>query len=90
MVILRPTTRHETASAMTLPSSDPSLSDVEHIRLREVLKMVLIVIGENDACAYLNSPNESLGGRPIEIAIKSEQGKGLVEMNLFELAMSRL
>ena len=45
----------------------------------------MLVLGRDDAIAFLNADHDGLGGRPIDVAIASEEGIGRVERILADM-----
>ena len=45
----------------------------------------MLVLGREAAISFMNAPNDKLGGRPIDLVIKSEEGRALVEGALAEI-----
>lgn len=42
----------------------------------------MLTLGREAAIKFMNSENSELGGRPIDLAIASEEGRQLVEIEL--------
>jgi hypothetical protein len=60
-------------------SIGPRLAPLEAARQGRISQMAFLQLGRDDALAFLNDANESLGGRPIDLAIQSEEGFRSVE-----------
>jgi len=57
----------------------PRLSPAEADRQGRISKLALAALRQPDAIAFLNTHDEELGGRPLDLAIKSEDGFAMVE-----------
>ena len=55
-------------------------------RQGEITKLAFVVLGREEALAFLNSPNEELDGRPLDLATASAEGLSRVEAQLSALA----
>lgn len=47
-------------------------------RQGRILKLAIEALGASEAMAFLNSADSQLGGRPLDLAIASEQGLQMV------------
>jgi hypothetical protein len=61
------------------PRSAVKLSDVEARRQSRVTKLALDRLGAPAAIAFLNAHQDDLPGRPIQIAVASEEGLRSIE-----------
>lgn len=59
--------------------SGPRLDALQAARQGRVSRNAFLLLGRADAIAFLNDHHEALGGRPIDLAIKSEEGLRSVE-----------
>jgi len=55
-------------------SSAVPLSGDAVARQGRILKLAIDALGASEAMAFLNSADSQLGGRPLDLAIASEQG----------------
>ncbi len=58
------------------------MSPAEADRQGRICKLALVALHQADAVAFLNMHDEKLGGRPLDLAIKSEEGFTAVEQAL--------
>lgn len=56
-------------------------------RQRETSRLAMLVLGRDAAIEFMNCENPSLGGRPIDIARASEEGRERIEEQLRETAL---
>lgn len=61
------------------PFNAPRLTPEEAARQGRVTNLALAAFGAADAIAFINAHDEALGGRPIDIAVASEEGVARVE-----------
>lgn len=54
-------------------------------RQGDTTRLAMLVLGKEAAISFMNAPNDKLGGRPIDLVIKSEEGRALVEGVLAEI-----
>ncbi|GGC44480.1 hypothetical protein GCM10011371_34880 [Novosphingobium marinum] len=54
-------------------------------RQGDTTRLAMQVLGKEAAISFMNAPNDKLGGRPIDLVIKSEAGRALVEGALAEI-----
>ena len=66
-------------------SNAPRLSPEEAARQGKASWLAFEALGSKDAITFLNGHDESLGGRPIDLAIKSDEGFAAVESALTKL-----
>jgi hypothetical protein len=64
----------------------PRLTPEEAARQGQASTLAFRVLGKDAAIAFLNSHDEALNGRPIDLAIASAEGLALVEQALSERA----
>jgi len=60
----------------------PRLSPREAERQGRISVHALSVLGREEAIAFLNTAHEALGGRPLDLAIGSDEGLSAVEQYL--------
>lgn len=51
-------------------------------RQGETTRMAMLLLGREAAIEFMNTHDESLGGRPIDLAIASDEGRSRVELAL--------
>ncbi|WP_086437687.1 hypothetical protein [Altererythrobacter xiamenensis] len=51
-------------------------------RQGETTRMAIMVLGREAAIEFMNTHDEALGGRPIDLAIASDEGRARVELAL--------
>lgn len=56
------------------PRSGPVLSGEAVARQGKILKLAIDALGAGAAMAFLNAADEDLGGRPLDLAIASDEG----------------
>ena len=66
-------------------SDQVRLSPAQATRQGDLIRTAMLVLGRDDAIAFLNADHEGLGGRPIDVAIASEEGIGRVERILADM-----
>lgn len=69
---------------MTRRNAPPRLTVAASRRQGETTRMAMMVLGRDAAIEFMNSHDEALGGRPIDLAIASDEGRSRVELALFE------
>ncbi|MBX7492823.1 hypothetical protein K3163_06350 [Qipengyuania sp. 1NDW9] len=57
-------------------------------RQRETSRLAMLVLGRDAAIEFMNGENSALGGRPIDIARASEEGRARIETQLLELTLN--
>lgn len=62
--------------------SVPRLSDEQAKRQGRVSQAAFLALGQSGAISFLNGHDESLGGRPLDLAIASDEGLAAVELAL--------
>ena len=63
----------------------PPLSPVTAARQGRISQLAFAVLGRDEALLFLNSDNATLGARPIDLAVESEEGCVSVEAELNRL-----
>nr|WP_255326585.1 hypothetical protein [Sphingobium sp. EM0848] len=58
------------------------MSDEQAKRQGRVSQAAFLTLGQADAISFLNGHDESLGGRPLDLAIASDEGLAAVELVL--------
>ncbi|MET0269634.1 MAG: hypothetical protein ABW173_04310 [Sphingomonas sp.] len=61
------------------PFNSPRLTPEEAARQGRATNLALAAFGAADAIAFINTHDETLGGRPIDIAVASAEGMTRVE-----------
>lgn len=62
----------------------PRLSPEEAERQGRISRLAFAVLGREGAIGFLNTHDETLGGRPIDLAVASVEGAASVEKALAE------
>jgi hypothetical protein len=62
--------------------SGPHLSRDQAERQGKVSSQAFLALGQADAIAFLNTHDDGLGGRPIDLAVNSAEGLAAVERAL--------
>lgn len=60
----------------------PRLTAAASRRQGETTRMAMMVLGREAAIEFMNRHDEALGGRPIDLAIASDEGRSRVELAL--------
>lgn len=60
----------------------PAISREQAVRQGEITRLAFLLLGRDEAIAFLNSDNEALGGRPLALATESIEGRAAVEAEL--------
>ncbi|MCK9543203.1 MAG: hypothetical protein M0R03_14375 [Novosphingobium sp.] len=60
----------------------PRLTTNEAKRQGRISQMAVLTLGSKAAIAFLNGHDDGLGGRPLDLAIKSEEGLAAAEQAL--------
>jgi len=68
-------------------SNLPRLSPGEVRRQGQITQLALLLLGRERAIAFLNGENLGLGGRPLDLAMASEDGCAGVEAELGRLTL---
>ena len=64
----------------------PRLAEDEARRQGEITQLAFLLLGREAAMAFLNSAHAGLGGRPLDLAIASDQGRNNVEAEIGRIA----
>ena len=68
-------------------SNLPRLAPDQARRQGQITQCALLLLGREGAIAFLNSDNARLGGRPLDLAMASEDGCAGVEAELGRLTL---
>jgi hypothetical protein len=68
-------------------TTQPRLSPGEAQRQGEISRLAFLLLGRERAIAFLNADNSALGGRPLDLAISSDEGCAGVEAELARLTL---
>lgn len=60
----------------------PRLSPAEADRQGRISRLALAALGQANAIAFLNAHHDALGGRPLDLAVRSAEGFAAVERAL--------
>lgn len=71
--------RFRRTNAQRLPPADAR-------RQGEITQLAFLVLGRDAAIAFLNTEHAGLGGRPLDLAIASDEGRNSVEAEIGRLA----
>ena len=71
--------RFRKTNAQRLPPADAR-------RQGEITQLAFLVLGRDAAIAFLNTAHAGLGGRPLDLAIASDEGRNSVEAEIGRLA----
>jgi hypothetical protein len=63
----------------------PRLSPAEARRQGQITHLAFLLLGREPAMAFLNDDNARLGGRPLDLAMASEEGCANIEAELGRL-----
>lgn len=63
----------------------PALDAAQAQRQGEITRLALLLLGPERAMEFLNNENADLGGRPLDLAIASIEGRDCVEAALGRL-----
>lgn len=75
------------SKAMRFRRADaPRLEPNSARRQGEIARLAFQVLGREQAIAFLNTAHAGLGGRPLDLAIVSEEGRATVAAELGRLA----
>jgi uncharacterized protein (DUF2384 family) len=64
----------------------PQLAPGHARRQGEITRLALLLLGRDAAIAFLNSAHAGLGGRPLDLATASDEGRNSVEAEIGRLA----
>jgi hypothetical protein len=62
--------------------SGPRLSTEQAVRQGRISQLAFVALGQAGAIAFLNGHDDELGGRPLDLAVKSAEGLAAVEYAL--------
>ena len=71
--------RFRKTSAQRLPPDDAR-------RQGEITQLAFLLLGREAAIAFLNTAHAGLGGRPLDLAIASDEGRNSVEAEIGRMA----
>jgi uncharacterized protein (DUF2384 family) len=71
--------RFRKASAQRLPPADAR-------RQGEITQLAFLLLGRETAIEFLNTAHAGLGGRPLDLAIASDEGRNSVEAEIGRMA----
>jgi len=74
--------RFRKTNAQRLPPDDAR-------RQGEITQLAFLLLGREAAIAFLNTAHAGLGGRPLDLAIASDEGRNSVEAEIGRLAYVR-
>jgi len=63
----------------------PALAPEQARRQGEISRLAFLTLGRDAAIAFLNSRHANLHGRPLDVAIASDQGRNQVEAEIARL-----
>lgn len=64
----------------------PRISPDQARRQGEITRLAFQLLGRERAIAFLNADNPTLGGRPLDLATASDEGRTTVEAELGRIA----
>lgn len=64
------------------PKPSARLTPAASRRQGETTRLAILILGREAAIEFMNSHDVSLGGRPIDLAIASDEGRSRVELAL--------
>lgn len=64
----------------------PHLAEDHARRQGEITRLAFLLLGRDTAIAFLNTAHAGLGGRPLDLATASDQGRNSVEAEIGRLA----
>ena len=67
---------------VTRRNAPPRLTPKASRRQGETTRMAMMLLGREAAIEFMNTHDERLGGRPIDLAIASDEGRSRVELAL--------
>ena len=71
--------RFRKTNAQRLPPEDAK-------RQGEITQLAFLLLGRETAIAFLNTEHAGLGGRPLDLAIASDEGRNSVEAEIGRMA----
>jgi uncharacterized protein (DUF2384 family) len=66
----------------------PALPRDQAVRQGEITQLAFLLLGRDEAIAFLNSDHPGLGGRPLDLATGSDEGRSSVETELGRIVYS--
>lgn len=74
-------------NAMSWSKRHPSrLAEHDARRQGEITRLAFLLLGREAAIAFLNTAHAGLGGRPLDLATASDEGRNSVEAEIGRLA----
>ena len=70
--------------AVRRPKPSIRLTPAASRRQGETTRMAMMLLGREAAIEFMNAHHDDLGGRPIDLAIASDEGRSRVELALSE------
>ena len=67
---------------MNRPKASARLTPAASRRQGETTRMAMMLLGREAAIEFMNTHDVGLGGRPIDLAIASDEGRSRVELAL--------
>ena len=64
------------------PKPSARLTPAASRRQGDVTRLAILILGRETAIEFMNTHDEALGGRPIDLAIVSDEGRSRVELAL--------
>ncbi len=64
----------------------PHLAPDRAKRQGDITRLAFLLLGREDAIAFLNAEHAGLGGRPLDLATASDEGRNSVEAEIGRLA----
>lgn len=66
----------------------PQIPRDHAVRQGEITRLAFLLLGRDQAIAFLNSDHPALGGRPLDLATVSDEGRDSVEAELGRMVYS--
>lgn len=63
----------------------PAIPREQAVRQGDITRLAFLLLGRDEAIAFLNTDHEALGGRPLALATESAEGRAAVEAELGRL-----
>lgn len=73
---------YSSARTVSRPKASTRLTPAASRRQGETTRMAMILLGREAAIEFMNAHHDGLGGRPIDLAIASDEGRTRVELAL--------
>lgn len=64
----------------------PPIPRDQAARQGEITQLAFLLLGRDEAIAFLNTEHQALGGRPLDLATVSDEGRNSVEAELGRLS----